>query len=206
MNWLDIAIIILLGVCILLGWKSGLIGAAFTAGGAAAGVFLAGRFSDDVSDMFTDSVSSDTLATVIAYVAILTVVFVLAQVLRSVFTFSVKGSMKVFSVAWVDNLGGAALGLVLGLAMSGALIATMARLATHLPIHGSVEDIELAAVARTDIQSALNDSLLDSTLTPGFLAMRGTLPASALGFMPDDYAAALDILEAQIEDDSREGS
>ena len=204
MNWLDIAIIILLGVCILLGWKTGLLGAAFSAGGAAVGVFLAGRFSDDVAGLFTDSATGDTLASVLAYAAILAVVFVAVQMLRSVVTLSVKAPMKVFSMAWLDNLGGAVLGFALGLAMTAALLATMARLASNLPTHASIEDLDVTTMARSNVQSSLNDSLLDSALVPACLAMRGALPGSALGFVPDDYATALDVLEAQMDGESGE--
>ena len=206
MNWLDIAIILLWGISILMGWRTGLLAAAFSAGGAAAGVFLAGRFSDDVSDLFTDSVSSDTLATVIAYAAILVAVFVAAQVLRGMLAVPLKGAMKAVSIAWVDNLSGVALGIVLGLALSGALIAMMARFANDLPTDVEVSNLDLSGMARTEFQEGLNESLLGSALVPAFLEARGAIPGESLGFVPDDFDVALDILEAQIEGGSREGS
>ena len=206
MNWLDIAIISLLGISILMGWRTGLLAAAFSAGGAAVGVFLAGRFSDDVSDLLTDSVSSDTLATVIAYAAILVAVFVAAQVLRGVLTVPVKGAMKAVSIDWMDNLSGVALGLVLGLALSGALIAMMARFASDLPTDVEVSNMDLSGVPRTEFQDGLNESLLGSILVPAFLEVRGAIPGDSLGFVPDDFDVALDILEAQIDGESREGS
>ena len=206
MNWLDIAIIFLLGISILMGWRTGLLAAAFSAGGAAAGVFLAGRLSDDVSDLFTDSVSSDTLATVIAYAAILVAVFVAAQLLRGVLAVPLKGAMKAVSIAWVDNLSGVALGLVLGLALSGALIAMMARFANDLPADVEVSNLDLSSMARTEFQEGLNESLLGSALVPAFLEARGAIPGESLGFVPDDFDVALDILEAQMEGGSREGS
>ena len=107
LNWLDLAILFLLGISILLGWRTGLFNAAFLAGGAAAGVFVAGHISDDVSELLTDSLFSDTLATVIAYAAITTVVFVTVQALRGVIGEAApNGMMKAISVQWMDNLGG----------------------------------------------------------------------------------------------------
>ena len=74
-NWLDILITVAWIMGLFLGWRMGLFGAIFAAGGAVVGVFLAARFSDDIADLLTNSVSSDTLATVIAYVVILAAVF-----------------------------------------------------------------------------------------------------------------------------------
>ena len=204
LNWLDLAILFLLGISILLGWRTGLFSAAFLAGGAAAGVFVAGHISDDVSELFTDSLFSDTLATVIAYAAITTVVFVTVQALRGVIGGPLRRMMKAISVQWMDNLGGAALGIVLGLALTGGLIAMMARLASDLPKEFEVVDLE--GIDRTELQTGLNDSLIESALVPAYLEARRSIPGDAMGFVPDDFDAALDILEAQINGGSREGS
>ena len=204
LNWLDLAILFLLGISILLGWRTGLFSAAFLAGGAAAGVFVAGHISDDVSELFTDSLFSDTLATVIAYAAITTVVFVTVQALRGVIGGPLRRMMKAISVQWMDNLGGATLGIVLGLALTGGLIAMMARLASDLPKEFEVVDLE--GIDRTELQTGLNDSLIESALVPAYLEARRSIPGDAMGFVPDDFDAALDILEAQINGGSREGS
>ena len=114
MNWLDLVITVTWISGLFLGWKMGLFGAVFAAGGAVVGVFLAARFSDNVADLLTDSVTSDTLATVIAYVAILALVFTAAQVLRTVL---IEGLKRV-AMGWLDPVGGMLLGLVAGLAPS----------------------------------------------------------------------------------------
>ena len=204
MNWLDAAILFLLGISILLGWRTGLFNAAFLAGGAAAGVFVAGHISDDVSELFTDSLFSDTLATVIAYAAIATVVLIAVQALGGVLKKPLGGVMKLVSVQWMDNIGGAALGVILGLALTGGLIAMMARLASDLPREIAVVDLE--SIDRTELQTGLNDSLTESALVPAYLDARRSIPGDAMGFVPDDFDVALDILEAQINGESREGS
>ncbi len=71
MNWLDVIIIALWGIGFFVGWRMGLLGAIFTTGGLVVGVLLAARLSDNVSELLTDSVSSDSLATIIAYAIIL---------------------------------------------------------------------------------------------------------------------------------------
>ncbi|MDE2860243.1 MAG: CvpA family protein [Chloroflexota bacterium] len=204
MNWLDIAILFLLGISVLLGWRTGLFNAAFLAGGAAAGVFVAGHLSDDVSELFTDSLFSDTLATVISYAVITTIVFLAVQALRETIKAPFHKIMKAVSVKWVDNLGGAALGLVLGLALTGGSVAMMARLASDLP--KEIEAMDLEGIDRTELQTGLNDSLTESALVPVYLEARRSVPGDAMGFVPDDFDVALDILEAQIDGGNREGS
>lgn len=204
MNWLDIAILFLLGISIVLGWRTGLFSAAFLAGGAAAGVFVAGRFSDDVAELLTDSLFSDTLATVISYAVIAFIIFVAVQTLRGFIGEPLHRVMKAISVHWVDNLGGAVFGLLLGLALTGGLIAMMARFASDLP--QDIEAMDLAGIDRTELQTGLNDSLTESALVPAFLEARRSIPGNAMGFVPDDFDVALDILEAQIDGRSREGS
>ena len=204
MNWLDIAILFLLGISIVLGWKTGLLSAAFLAGGAAAGAFVAGRFSDDVSGLFTDSLFSDTLATVISYGVIVAIIFTAVQALRRFLKTPLDRVMSAVSVKWVDNLGGAAFGLLLGLALTGGLIAMMARFSSDLP--EDIEAMDLAGIDRTELQTGLNDSLTESGLVPAYLEARRSIPGDAMGFVPDDFDVALDILEAQIDGGNREGS
>ncbi len=204
MNWLDVAILFLLGISILLGWRTGLFNAAFLATGAAAGVFVAGHISDDVAELFTDSLFSDTLATVIAYATITTVVFIAVQALRGLLKGPLDRMMKFVSIHWMDNLSGAVLGVVLGLALTGGLIAMLARLASDLP--KEIEVIDLEGIDRTELQAGLNDSLTESALVPAYLEARRSIPGDAMGFVPDDFDVALDILEAQINGGGREGS
>ena len=204
MNWLDIAILFLLGISIVLGWRTGLFSAAFAAGGAAAGIFVAGRFSDDIAELLTDSLFSYTVATVISYAVIAIIIFVAVQALRGYLNRPLHRIMRAISVQWMDNLGGAAFGLLLGLALTGGLIAMMARFASDLP--QDLEAMDLAGIDRTELQDGLNDSLTESALVPAYLEARRSIPGDAMGFVPDDFDVALDILEAQIDGGNREGS
>ena len=80
----------------------------------------------------------------------------------------------------------------------------MARLASDLP--KEIEVVDLEGIDRTELQTGLNDSLIESALVPAYLEARRSIPGDAMGFVPDDFDAALDILEAQINGGSREGS
>ena len=197
MNWLDIVIIVTWALGLFVGWRIGLFGAIFTAGGLVVGVLIAGRLADDVSELITDSVSSDSLATVIAYGIIIFVVFIGAQILRAV----VKGIMKMVLLGWVDGLGGIALGLVMGVVLSGAFITALARYSSDLPkeLLDKAPIAIYVAIDRSGIQDKLHAALVDSSLVPVFLDIRGAIPGSALGFVPDDFKVALDVLEAEID-------
>ena len=205
MNWLDFVIIATWAVGFFVGWRIGLFGTLFTTGGLIVGVLLAARFSDDVSELITDSVSSDSLATVAAYGIILLAVFVAAQVLRA----TVKGILKLVFLGWVDTLGGLALGLIMGVVLSGSLITVLARYSSDLPVEALIErtpgggfiamGLDVADIARSGIQEKLNTALMESNLVPVFLDIRSAVPGDALGFVPDDFKVALDLLEMEID-------
>ncbi len=175
-NWLDVVITVAWIMGLFLGWRMGLFGAIFAAGGTVVGVFLAARFSDDIADLLTNSVSSDTLATVIAYVVILAAVFVAAQILRS----TVKEGLKRVALGWVDPIGGMALGLLLGFLLAGALITLMARYSTNLPPDSGGDTAIMVAVDRSGLQEGMHNSLSDSNLVPVYLEVMESFPVNAV--------------------------
>ena len=191
MNWLDIIILIIVGFGVLMGWRVGLFGAIFNTAGAILGVLLAARLSDNVANLLTDSVSSDTLATVIAYVLILIAVFVAAQIARGI----VKRILRLVFLGWVDDLGGLALGLADGVIIAGALITVLARYSADLPAGGVAGTV----VESLRVRGGIDDALTGSELVGVFLDIRDAVPAHALGFVPDEFKVALDLLEERIE-------
>ena len=195
-NWLDIVITISWISGLFLGWRMGLFGAVFAAGGAVVGVFLAARFSDDVADLLTDSVTSDTLATVIAYAAILALVFTASMVLRTVL---VEGLKRV-AMGWVNPVGGMLLGLLAGFMLAGALVTVMARYSSDLTRSSSGEWSILERPARSDLQETVRGPLLESSLVPVYLdIMDSDLGSAILSPVPEDMWAALRLLEAEID-------
>ena len=195
MNWLDIVITVTWISGLFLGWRMGLFGAVFAAGGAVVGVFLAARFSDNIADLLTDSVSSDTLATVIAYVVILAVVFTAAQILRTIL---IEGLKRV-AMGWVDPVGGMVLGLTAGFLLSGAIVTVMARYSTDLPNGLSENEATMILLERSDLQQNMRNTLVDSSLVPVYLDAKDSLPGYALSPIPEDFWWALNILEMEID-------
>ena len=84
MNWLDFLIIVVIGVAAFMGAKTGLIGALFAVGAVLIGWLLAGRWADNIGGLFGDSLSNDTIITVISYAIILAVMVFLARVVARV--------------------------------------------------------------------------------------------------------------------------
>ena len=152
MNWLDIVILIIIIIPTLIGLKIGIIKALFSLAGIIIGVILAGRFSEPLGGVLT-FISDPGWARIAAFAIILIVVMVIAAVLAVV----LKKVVSVVMLGWVNRLGGAIVGFVLGAIFCGALLTIWVK---YLGIGATVSD------------SALANFLLD-----GFPIILGLLPA-----------------------------
>ena len=218
MNWLDVVVLVTWAVGLIVGWKLGLFGAVFVTGGAFLGVLLASRFSDGVADLLTESASSDTLATVIAYVAILLAVGLATAILRAV----VKGVFSKALLGWIDPVGGMTLGLLTGILLAGAFVSVLARYSSDLPTElsdearrelieqayepglkdslGYAAEGALATILdRSGVQQKLRNSLAGSNMVGFYLKARDIVPGAAFGLVPEDFDLALALLKVEIE-------
>ena len=219
MNWLDVVVLVTWAVGLVVGWKLGLFGAVFVTGGAFLGVLIASRFSDDVADFLTESVSSDTLATVIAYVAIMLVVGLATVILRAV----VKGVFSKALLGWIDPVGGMALGLLAGILLAGAFVSVLARYSSDLPTelsdearqvlirqayepglkdrlgYAAAEGALATILDRSEVQQKLRNSLVGSNMVGFYLKARDVVPGAAFGLVPEDFDLALALLKVEIE-------
>ena len=118
MNWLNIAIIVVLAISSFLGLKTGIIKAVLSLAGLIVGVILAGQFYVALSEQLS-FISQSGLAEVVAFAVILIGVMVIAVVLARL----LKWAASVVMLSWVNHLGGAIFGLVLGAIFCGALLA-----------------------------------------------------------------------------------
>ena len=177
----------------------------------------------DIGGLFESSLNSDTLVTVVSYaiiiIASVVIIGFIGKIAKPILTTATLGMSGM-----VDKLGGLALGLVIALAIAGVFITGMARFAYNFTIQtpgveavapgitgtaiggqaaaatgaltDALGDVSLPIVA--DKKQAVEDSLTESTIVPIFMDIQGALPADALGFIPADFAVALDILQAEI--------
>ncbi len=118
MNWLDIVIIVVIAISAFGGLKNGLIKAILSLAGLIVGVVLAGRYYTPLSEQLT-FIPQDNIARIVAFAIILIGVMIIAGVLANLLKWAVSAVM----LGWVNRIGGAIFGLVLGAVFCGALLA-----------------------------------------------------------------------------------
>ena len=137
MNWLDIVIIILLVGSVIMGLRAGFIKVLFVLAGVIIGVVLAGQYSGSLAAKLS-FISDIGIAGIIAFLIILIGTLIVALVLA----FIVERLAHWVLLGWLDNLGGAVLGLLLGAIFIGAV------LAMWLVWEGSTDAISGSVLAR----------------------------------------------------------
>lgn len=118
MNWLDIAILVPLAITALLGLKAGLIKAVLSLAGVVIGVILAGRLYSPLSELLT-FISNEAVAKIIAFAIILIAVMAAAMVAAGL----LKWVASMMMLGWVNGLGGAVFGVLMGAITCGAILA-----------------------------------------------------------------------------------
>ena len=203
MNWIDIALLVIVLVCLIWGMQTGIMRALFVAIGIVIGWWLAARFADDVGGLVGDLPTLNSMITAVAYWVIIigtaALVRKLGDLVRPVIVIGTLGA-----AGFVDRLGGLLLGLVIAIALASAVVIVLTRLSTDFTIStppvtipGTKIDImgggKVAVVESR--REALSNGLADSRVVAAFLTARGYLPEETLGFIPGDFRASFDILD-----------
>ena len=123
MNWLDIVIIVLIGIPTLIGLKIGVIKAILSLAGVIVGVILAGQYHDVLAEQLT-FISQANIAKIVAFALILLGVMLIASVAASL----IKWVISAVMLGWVNRLGGAIFGAFLGVLLCSAGLAIWAKL------------------------------------------------------------------------------
>jgi len=117
-NWLDIALIIVIAVSTFLGLKIGIIKAILSLAGIIVGVILAGRYYLPLAEQLS-FIPQPSVAKIAAFAIILVGTIAIAAVLAVVLKWAASAMM----LGWVNHLGGAIFGLFWGATLCGALLA-----------------------------------------------------------------------------------
>lgn len=117
MSWLDIVIIVVIAIGAVNGLRIGIIKATLSLAGLIIGIILAGRYYAPFSEQL--SFIPQAGAKVVAFAIILVGVMIIAGLL----TRFLKWAVSVVMLGWVNYLGGAVFGLVLGAIFCSALLA-----------------------------------------------------------------------------------
>jgi membrane protein required for colicin V production len=132
MNWLDIVILIILGISIFSGLKRGLVTSVLSLVGFILGIVLAGNFYQQLGDAL-GFISNRDVANIVAFIFILGVVMVIAAIVAGI----LKTILKAIMLGWVDHLGGAVFGLIASVLTVSALLAILAKYTDSRIITGS---------------------------------------------------------------------
>ncbi|MDD4874556.1 MAG: CvpA family protein [Dehalococcoidales bacterium] len=129
MNWLDIVLIVLLFIPTFIGLRKGLIKTVLSLAGLIVGILLAGNLYKPVSGIF-GFINNESIANILAFVLILTIVFIIAMLLARL----LKALANLIMIGWLDHLGGAIFGFLSGFLILGAIMATIVKFFGSDPI------------------------------------------------------------------------
>ena len=118
MNWLDIVIVVIVIISTFAGLRSGLIKMAVSLAGLIVGVMLAGHYYLLLAGKLT-FISQANIAQAVAFAIILIVVLIIAAVIAAILTSIISAVM----LGWLNRIGGAVFGFVLGAIFFAALLA-----------------------------------------------------------------------------------
>ena len=138
MNWLDIVIIVVVVIATFWGLRIGIIKAVLSLAGLIVGVILAGRFYVPLSQQLT-FIPQVGIAKIVAFAIILVGIMVIAGVLANL----LKWAASMMMLGWVNRVGGAVFGLVLGAIFCSALLAIWVK---FLGVAGVISESILTAV------------------------------------------------------------
>ena len=207
MNWMDILILVVLGISVLWGAKTGLFGAVFYAVTIFVGWLIAVRVSQTIGNAFTDNLGLDTYITVIVYFIILMSSLVLA---RSVLKILGIGTMVVdVATLGMNRIFGMIIGLAVGILIGAVLITGLARFTydldittnmpqvPNIPGHNLIPSDKIGAKVE-DTRTTLETGFTNSTIAPIYIKILRLVPNETVELLPDDFNHTLDLLDSKI--------
>ena len=206
MNWLDVVIIICIAISVFWGMRNGLLGTSLFFLGILIGWFIAGRVSEIVGDSLQLSRSMDASITVLTYLLVISISIVLT---RSAIKLIKPATMVVdIATLGMNRLAGIILGLSIGIIIGAVLVVAVARFTYEFDLHDSISGVPsgptalivntgsvVASVENT--KKITDEGLTGSILAAAYVKVFKTLPGNALGFLPGDFMAALEIMDSR---------
>jgi membrane protein required for colicin V production len=137
-NWLDIVLVVAIGLTTFIGLRKGIIKMALTLGGLVLGIFLAGRYYASFSEHLT-LISSPTWAKVAAFA----IIFIGIMAAAAIVAHFLEKAASAIMLGWVNRLVGAILGFLVGAMFCGAVLAIWVK---YLGVSGAISDSNIAPI------------------------------------------------------------
>ena len=118
MNWLDIAIVLIVAFFAATAFSAGLIRELVTLVSAVVGVVVAGLFYDDLARDVLVFIDNKDTANIVAFLILLGAIYLAGQLIAIM----LKQVAAVLLLGWADRLGGALFGLLKGLVVVEVLL------------------------------------------------------------------------------------
>ena len=186
MNWLDFILIVILAIGLVVGLRIGILGAIYCTAVVFLAWLAAAQLGSLVGNFFELFLDDDRIVTVVSFTAIMAVVVYIGGILwtpiRTALGLGTLGASNV-----IDRVGGLAVGLILGVAVSGALLVGLMRFANT------------SDATSESIREGIDTALVESTFVHLFVRGADALPADSLGLIPGDFQTSLEIVRDRIE-------
>lgn len=140
MNWLDIAIVLVVAFFAATAFSAGLIRELVTLVSAVVGIVVAGLFYDDLARDVLVFIDNNDTANIVAFLVLLGAVYLAGQLIAIM----LKQVAAILLLGWVDRIGGALFGLLKGLIVVEILL--IAFVTFDVGLDDAIEDSGLASV------------------------------------------------------------
>ena len=138
MNWLDIVLIVVIGIAAFIGLRKGIIKMALILAGLIVGIVVAGRYYASFSQ-YLPFISSPTWAKVAAF----TIIFIGIMMIAALLARLLESTASAIMMGWANRLVGAILGFILGALFCGVILAVWAK---YIGTPGVVAQSQVAPV------------------------------------------------------------
>ena len=140
MNWLDIAIVLIVAFFVTTAFSAGLIRELVTLVSAVVGIVVAGLFYDDLARDALVFIDNKDIADIVAFLVLLGAIYLAGQLIAIM----LKQVTTILLLGWADRLGGALFGLLKGLVVVEVLL--IAFVTFDVGLDDAIEDSGLASV------------------------------------------------------------
>jgi len=193
MNSIDYVLLVIILLSAYSGMKIGILKTGFSIGGIFLGWLFAGQFSPHLGEIISQSISNDTIITVISYALI-----IIATMM--VFNYSYKIVKPVLSIATlgfsnlIDKIGGIILGLLIGTLIASIIIVGITRFTYDFEIpENSMSNIVTKEIQVLNVKKHFENNIADSVLSTNILKIVQKIPASTFGLIPNDFKTSIQL-------------